>query len=281
MVQKPKIGIMQGRLSKSHENKIQAFPNLTWREEFEIASKIGFETIEWIFDDLQPNPIQNNDGIKEIGQLMEKNDISINSICADYFMTKKLFNESQFQLGKNIEELKKLIIQANKLEISMIEIPLVDSSSLKNNQNKEEIRINLEKVISIAEDSNVTIVLETDLNPQDFEEFLTKFEHKSIMANYDSGNSASLGYDVKKELIILKKWIKNVHVKDRIFGGGTVPLGDGHTNFEEFFSTLSKINYSEDMIIQGSRQLETEIEPKQTCQSYQKFVKQYVDKYYI
>ena len=281
MVQKPKIGIMQGRLSKSHENKIQAFPNLTWREEFEIASKIGFETIEWIFDDLQPNPIQNNDGIKEIGQLMEKNDISINSICADYFMTKKLFNESQFQLGKNIEELKKLIIQANKLEISMIEIPLVDSSSLKNNQNKEEIRINLEKVISIAEDSNVTIVLETDLNPQDFEEFLTKFEHKSIMANYDSGNSASLGYDVKKELIILKKWIKNVHVKDRIFGGGTVPLGDGHTNFEEFFSTLSKINYSEDMIIQGSRQLETEIEPKQTCQSYQKVVKQYVDKYYI
>ena len=281
MVQKPKIGIMQGRLSKSHENKIQAFPNLTWREEFEIASKIGFETIEWIFDELQPNPIQNNDGIKEIGQLMEKNDISINSICADYFMTKKLFNESQFQLGKNIEELKKLIIQANKLEISMIEIPLVDSSSLKNNQNKEEIRINLEKVISIAEDSNVTIVLETDLNPQDFEEFLTKFEHKSIMANYDSGNSASLGYDVKKELIILKKWIKNVHVKDRIFGGGTVPLGDGHTNFEEFFSTLSKINYSEDIIIQGARQLETKIEPKQTCQSYQKVVKQYVDKYYI
>ena len=281
MVQKPKIGIMQGRLSKSHENKIQAFPNLTWREEFEIASKIGFETIEWIFDDLQPNPIQNNDGIKEIGQLMEKNDISINSICADYFMTKKLFNESQFQLGKNIEELKKLIIQANKLEISMIEIPLVDSSSLKNNQNKEEIRINLEKVISIAEENNVTIVLETDLNPQDFDKFLRKFDHKNIMANYDSGNSASLGYDVKEELIILKKWIKNVHVKDRIFGGGTVPLGDGHTNFEEFFSTLSKINYSEDMIIQGSRQLETEIEPKQTCQSYQKFVKQYVDKYYI
>ena len=212
---------------------------------------------------------------------MEKNNISINAICADYFMTKKLFNESQSELEKNIETMKKLIIQANKLEISMIEIPLVDSSSLKNNQNKEEIKNNLEKVISIAENNNVTIVLETDLNPQDFEEFLTKFEHKSVMANYDSGNSASLGYDVKEELIILKKWIKNVHVKDRIFGGGTVPLGEGHTNFEEFFSTLSKINYSEDIIIQGARQLETKIEPKQTCQSYQKVVKQYVDKYYI
>lgn len=281
MAQKPKIGIMQGRLSKSHENKIQAFPNQSWREEFEIASKIGFETIEWIFDELQPNPIQNNDGIKEIGQLMEKNDISINSICADYFMTKKLFNESQFQLGKNIEELKKLIIQANKLEISMIEIPLVDSSSLKNNQNMKEIKVNLEKIISIAEENNVIIVLETDLDPQNFDEFLRKFEHKNIMANYDSGNSASLGYNVNEELIILKKWIKNVHVKDRKFHAETVQLGTGDTKFDEFFSTLSKINYSGDLIIQGARELETKIEPKHTCQSYQNFVKQYVDKYYI
>ena len=272
---------MQGRLSKSYKNTIQAFPIQSWEKEFKIASDNEFEVIEWIFDELEPNPILTMDGITKIKQLMEKNNISINAICADYFMTKKLFNESQTELEKNIDVLKKLIIQANKLEISIIEIPLVDSSSLKNNQNKEEIRNNLEKIISIAESNSVSIVLETDLNPQSFEEFLTKFEHKSIMANYDSGNSASLGFNVKEELIILKKWIKNVHVKDRMIGGGTVPLGEGHTNFEEFFSTLSKINYSADVIIQGARQLETEIEPKQTCQLYQKFVKQYVDKYYI
>ena len=272
---------MQGRLSNSYKNNIQAFPIQSWENEFKSAAESEIEVIEWIFDELEPNPILTIDGITKIKQLMTQNNISINAICADYFMTKKLFNESEIELEKNIEVLKKLISQANRLEISIIEIPLVDSSSLKNNQNKEEIRNNLEKVISIAEDSNVTIVLETDLNPQEFEEFLIKFEHNSIMANYDSGNSASLGYDVKEELTVLKKWIKNVHVKDRIFGGGTVPLGQGHTNFEEFFSTLSKINYSEDIIIQGARQLETEIEPKQTCQSYQKFVKQYVDKYYI
>ena len=272
---------MQGRLSNSYNNNIQAFPIQSWEQEFKIASENGFDVIEWIFDELQPNPILTIDGITKIKQLIVQNNISINAICADYFMTKKLFNESEIELEKNIEVLKKLILQASRLEISIIEIPLVDSSSLKNNQNKEEIKNNLEKIISIAEGNNVTIVLETDLNPQNFEEFLKKFEHKSIMANYDSGNSTSLGYDVKEELIILKKWIKNVHVKDRIVGGGTVPLGEGHTNFEEFFSTLSKINYSEDIIIQGARQLETKIEPKQTCQSYQKVVKQYVDKYYI
>jgi hexulose-6-phosphate isomerase len=280
-LKKPRIGIMQGRLSKQNENKIQSFPLDSWKKEFEIASNCKLEIIEWIFDELQPNPILTTDGIIEIKQLMEKNNVRINSICADYFMTKKLFNESKLEIEKNIEMLKKIIIQANKLEISMIEIPLVDSSSLKTNENEEEIKNNLEKIIPIAEENNVTIVLETDLNPQNFEEFLTKFEHQYIMANYDSGNSASLGYNVKEELIILKKWIKNIHVKDRNLHGGTVPLGTGDTNFEEFFATLSKINYSGDLIIQGARNLETKYEPKQICQSYQKFVKQYVDKYYI
>ena len=281
MPQKPKIGIMQGRLSEMYENKIQSFPSQSWKEEFKIASNCGLEIIEWIFDEIQPNPILSDEGIIEINQLMEKNNISINAICADYFMTKKLFNESQSELEKNIETMKKLIIQASKLEISMIEIPLVDSSSLKTNENKEEIKNNLEKIIPVAEENNVTIVLETDLNPQNFEEFLTKYEHQCIMANYDSGNSASLGYNVKEELIVLKKWIKNVHVKDRNLHGGTVPLGMGDTNFEEFFATLSEINYSGDLIIQGARNLETKYEPAQICQLYQKFVKQYVDKYYI
>jgi len=222
-----------------------------------------------------------NEGIIEINQLMEKNNISINAICADYFMTKKLFNESQSELEKNIETMKKLIIQANRLEISMIEIPLVDSSSLKTDENKKEITNNLKKILPFAEKNNVTIVLETDLSPHDFKEFLIGFNHPCIMANYDSGNSASLGYNSGEELTKLKKWIKNVHVKDRKFQGTTVPFGMGDTNFDLFFSSLSKINYSGDLIIQGARFENKEITPEATCKTYQEFINQNVDKYYI
>ena len=281
MPEKPKIGIMQGRLSEMYENKIQSFPSQSWKEEFKIASNCGLEIIEWIFDEIQPNPILTDEGIIEIKLLMEKNNISINAICADYFMTKKLFNESKSELEKNIETMKKLIIQANKLEISMIEIPLVDSSSLKTDENKKEITNNLEKILPFAEKNNVTIVLETDLSPQDFKEFLTEFNYPGIMANYDSGNSASLGYNSGEELTELKKWIKNVHVKDRKFQGTTVPFGMGDTNFDLFFSSLSKINYSGDLIIQGARFENKEITPKATCKTYQEFINQNVDKYYI
>ena len=63
---------MQGRLSKPHKEQIQSFPNQSWKEEFEIASNCGLEIIEWIFDEIQPNPILSDEGIIEINQLMEK-----------------------------------------------------------------------------------------------------------------------------------------------------------------------------------------------------------------
>jgi hexulose-6-phosphate isomerase len=277
----PKIGVMQGRLSKPHDSKIQSFPVFSWKQEFEKATKCGFEVIEWIFDEYEPNPILSSEGISEINSLCKKHNIIINSICADYFMTKKLFHESQSNLEKNIRILKELILQSKKLEFSFIEIPLVDSSSLKTVNDKIELKNSLDKVIPIAEKNNVIIVLETDLMPLDFKSLLLEFNHPNIMANYDSGNSASLGYNVKEELTILKKWIKNVHVKDRKFKGGTVPLGTGDTNFDLFFSSLSKIYYSGDLIIQGARFADTKFTPETTCQTYQKFVKEYVDKYYI
>lgn len=281
MRKSPKIGIMQGRLSESNNGKIQSFPSSTWKQEFEKASNCGFEVIEWVFDGAEPNPILSSEGIADIRSLSKKHGIMINSICADYFMEKKLFRESQYDLEKNIKILKALILQAKKLELSNIEIPLVDSSSLKSSNDKIELKNNLDKVIPFAEKNDVIIVLETDLSPLGFKELLLEFNHPNVMANYDSGNSAFLGYNSKEELTILKKWIKNVHVKDRKFQGETVPLGLGDTNFDLFFSTLSEIQYSGDLIIQGARLSDTEFTPETTCKTYQKFVKEYVDKYYI
>jgi len=43
MTYKPKIGIMQGRLSKMYENRIQVFPFNSWKEEFRNADDLGFE----------------------------------------------------------------------------------------------------------------------------------------------------------------------------------------------------------------------------------------------
>ena len=74
--------------------------------------------------------------------------------------------------------------------------------------------------------------------------------------------------------------ITNIHIKDRVVGGTTVPLGSGDVNFDLFFSTLSQIDYSDDFIIQGARENEDVISPHETCSKYRIFVKDYLDKYF-
>jgi len=275
----PKIGIMQGRLSEPIDNKIQSFPYLTWDKEFEKAHNCGFQVMEWIFDDID-NPLMNDSQITKIKFLSEKFNVKINSVCADFFMEEKLFTITESKLEKNIRILENLIDQCSKAGIKILEIPLVDSSSLANKNNQYEFVHNLKKVIPQAVESDVTITLETDLAPNDFKALLEQFKILNITANYDTGNSASLGYDVEKELNLLGPWLKNIHIKDRVYKGKSVPLGEGDANFDLFFSNLAKIQYHGDLIIQGARELpNSKLNSEEVCKIYYQFVKQYVDKY--
>lgn len=270
-----KIGIMQGRLSPPIDGRIQAFPVNDWESEFEKASKIGFDCIEWIFDTLSPNPILEKAGIKKIEHLTSEFNISVNSVCADFFMEKKLFDLPQDKIISNLATLKQLIENCSELGIHILEIPLVDSSSIKNEVHQQEFITNLQTIIPTAEKNNVFLTLETDLPPSEFRSLLLHLENPFITANYDIGNSTSLGFDPSIELTHIGKWIKNIHIKDRIKNGNTVSLGTGNVDFELFFSLLSKINYSNDLIIQGAREDLTSpvITPEVTCQKYFNFVK--------
>ena len=271
-----KIGIMQGRLSHPIHNTIQAFPENTWAKEFELAHKIGLDSIEWIFDTFEKNPLMEKK-FHEINNLISKFQVNINSVCADYFMVNKLFNESENNIRKNLDILKQLAINCKNIGVKIIEIPLVDNSSLKSEKHKKELVENLDKILPEIKDLGLIINLETDLPPIEFLNLLNRFEKNMVFANYDTGNSASLGFNVNEELKILKHKIRNIHLKDRLFNGKTVPFGSGSTNFDKFFFMLKKIEYSGDLIIQGAR--EQEISPEENCVKYLNFTKQYLDKY--
>ena len=87
----PKIGIMQGRLSKPLNGKIQSFPVNSWENEFYLAKDIGFKSIEWVLDEnLKDNPIVNKEHFSKIKMIKKKTGIEINSICCDYFMINSL-----------------------------------------------------------------------------------------------------------------------------------------------------------------------------------------------
>ena len=82
---------------------------------------------------------------------------------------------------------------------------------------------------------------------------LKEFNHTHIKANYDTGNSASLGYDVNEEFSLYGDYISNIHIKDRVLGGGPCFLGTGNTNFKEFFDCLKSSRYEGSLIFQAYR----------------------------
>jgi hexulose-6-phosphate isomerase len=77
--------------------------------------------------------------------------------------------------------------------------------------------------------------------------------HPSIKVNYDSGNSSSLGYRPAEEFAAYGKRVGSVHIKDRVCGGGTVPLGEGDADFPALFEALRRVEYRGDFILQVAR----------------------------
>ena len=276
-----KFGIMQGRLSPPINNLIQHYPSDCWEEEFSLCKHFGFQCIEWIFEyqNFTENALFNDQGIEKIKYLSDLNNVKINSVVADYFMINKFFNENERQIEENINVFKTLIIQCHKANIPIIEVPFVDSSSIKTEEHKTQIRKNLGPLVGYANDFGIKISLETDLDIKSFLNFIDSFGKYEVFINYDMGNSASLGYDASKEIIAFNDKIINVHIKDRVLNGSTVPLGTGSTDFKSAFNALRVINYKNDFIFQAARQdinVTKPINLMETIEEYLKFIKQYI-----
>lgn len=280
---KHQIGMMQGRLTQPKGRGIQFFPFENWEEEFRIARKLGLDEIEFIFDfeDYKQNPLWTIDGVNRIKEIRTETGIQINAVCFDYFMRRAFFKEDVQQV-KRIEEntqiIKTILESMKQLQIKLLEIPLVDDSSLKSDKEKAAFREWLLKIIDYA-DETINIALETDLSPKDFKEYLNLFNHPRVGANYDSGNSSGIGYDLYEEVTTLGDYIFNIHIKDRIYQGTTVSLGTGSADFDRLFKGLSEIKYKHNFILQAARGVEGEEQDNIVAQI--EFVSQYIKKYNI
>jgi hexulose-6-phosphate isomerase len=105
----------------------------------------------------------------------------------------------------------------------------------------------------LAAKKKVNIALETDLNPKDFRRLLEHLEPAVFTVNYDTGNSASLGFSPVEELEAYSHRISDIHIKDRKLGSGSCVLGTGDTKFGEFFTGLNPGTFHGHFIMQAFR----------------------------
>jgi len=250
-----KLGVMQGRLLPKYQGRYQAFPLGDWQDEFKIAKECGLDLIEFIldFNEAEKNPLLNLEGVEKITHSIEDSGVLVKTICADYFMEAPLHSNDNKVVKKSYKVLEKLIDAAKILKITDIVIPCVDQSSLKTNEAVSRFVKSIKKIIPTLEKENINLSLETDLAPKPFIELLSKLNSNNITVNYDIGNSAALGFNFYEELAAYGDRITDIHIKDRILGGGPIELGKGNADFVKFFNELKKFNYKGPFIMQAYR----------------------------
>jgi L-ribulose-5-phosphate 3-epimerase len=248
-----RIGVMQGRLLPPIEGRHQSFPSQQWRTEFPLAAEASVDAIEWIYDAISggENPIGTDSGVTEIRQLSEKYNIAVVSLCADYFMAHPLAKAVAAEQEGRINKLLWLLDRCKLAGIRRVVLPFLDNSRIESDA--EEVRVVqvMRRALAYAEKAGVELDFETSLDPQRLPALLAKLPQLKV--NYDSGNSASLGYNVREEIAAYGDRVGGVHIKDRIRAGGTVPLGTGNAEIPVLLSQLHKIGYQGDFVMEAAR----------------------------
>lgn len=256
------IGIMQGRLTPSFGRGIQFFPKNDgeWEKEFSIAGEIGISHIEWVWDTLQ-NPLMDTEFRSKVRARIAETGVPVKGVDLQ-FLTKIDF------AGVTDTTLNTICEAIADINGEAIEPPLLEGSTLLDPNTRSARIARLARFCEIAKEYALSINLETDLPPAEYVKLLSDIPDLSVV--YDSGNSANMGYDVNEEWNSYASRIKNLQIKDRPFGGSTVPLGKGATDFRTLFKKVKETGYTGLVTLQSAR--EEDGREVETIQNYIKFV---------
>jgi len=261
-----RIGVMQGRLSPRPPGKLQAFPWQSYAAEFPKAARLGFHSIEWIFEaaGFQENPLWTAAGREEIRELTRATGVKVQSVCADYFMVHRLAGEPSLALSKNRDVLGELIVATNAIGADRILLPLLETSALATPELEREARVSLQGVASLCERYGVTLGLEMEIPGVNYARFVESVGSPRVRAYYDTGNSTAQGADIARDILPLLPLLFAVHIKDRARGGGSKALGTGDANFQGFFPALLRAGFGGDFVLQHYFDEQPELQAEQS-----------------
>ena len=253
-----RIGFMQGRLSPLVDGRIQAFPWASWKNEFPMAAEIDIHTMEWTLDqeELHENPLLTKVGQSQINELCQRHSLTIPSLTGDCFMQAPLWKVKGVQRAALERDFHAVIEGCVAVGILMIVVPLVDNGRLENAEQEDTLITFLQSMTGCFVSNGMKVAFESDFAPCELSRFIGHLDPISFGINYDIGNSAALGFDPAEEIACYGGRIINVHIKDRLLAGTTVPLGTGSADFETVFALLAKAGYDGNYILQTARAID-------------------------
>lgn len=246
---------MQGRLCERVDGKVQAFPWRDWEGEFPAAAGIGLHLMEWTLDQdlLYENPLMTTEGQEKIRTLCQHHDLAISSLTGDCFMQApfwKIDGQARTDLQSDFLAICRACAAVG---IQMIVVPLVDNGRLETVEQENVLIEFLLAQQSFLSQHKLQVIFECDFTPAELARFIARLPAERFGINYDVGNSAALGFKPVEEFAAYGDRVVNVHVKDRVLGGTTVPLKTGSADFDAVFAALTQKNYQGNFILQTAR----------------------------
>jgi L-ribulose-5-phosphate 3-epimerase len=250
-----RIGFMQGRLSPQIDGKIQAFPWPYWRDEFPLARDLGFARLEWTLDhdDLAANPLMTPEGQAEIRALSAEHGVAVSSITGDCFMQAPFWKADGAARAALVEEMAAVIRAGAAVGASSWSCRWSTTARWRRRTRRRPWPRAWPTLTPLLRELGVRIAFECDYPPAQLAEFIAAFPADAFGINFDIGNSASLGWAPAEEIPLIAPRLINVHVKDRVLGGTTVPLGQGDADLPTVFRLLGEAGYDGFLILQTAR----------------------------
>ena len=249
---KNSLSITQGRHLKKIGRKIQLFPEKDWRKELKLFNKTKLKFIEWVVskDNYNSNPLCSLNGYHTINKNLKKNKIKCRSVDLDFIVKENPLRLSKEKIDLLLDKIKIISNNSLKVGIKYLIFPFLENASPQGKVAMKKLFYILENVKKLSS-NKLTILVETDLKPKNVLKIVKKMRNK-IFINYDIGNSASKNYNFEEEKKYFK-FVKNIHLKDRLKNGSTIRFGYGNANFNKLFKYLKKNKYNYDFTLQPAR----------------------------
>ena len=249
---KKKLSITQGRHLKIINQRIQIFPEKNWKNELKLFNLTKLKFIEWVVseDNFKKNPICKINGHKIINKYLKKNEVKCRSIDLDFIVKENPLKFSKKKIKTFIKKIKIISSNASKIGVKYLIFPFLENSSPTGKFNQDKLILILSEIKKKIT-SKLFLLIETDLKPDELLKIIKKMK-KKIFINYDLGNSASKNYNFNEEKKYFK-FVKNIHLKDRVKNGATVRFGHGNANFKKMFTFLIKNKNNYDFNLQPAR----------------------------
>ncbi|MBD5114153.1 MAG: AMP-binding protein [Ruminococcaceae bacterium] len=226
-----------------------ACPDFEWSDIYSMAKDFNFDGIEIrglgadIFS-VKSNPFTEPQLPNTVAKL---NKLNLEIPCLSSGACLKFFDKSE----ENQKEIAEYARLANKLGASYIRILADLEPYPEEDIDDEKIVAELKKLVPIAEEYNVTLLVETNgvySDTKRLKNLLDKTESRKIAALWDMHHPYRFANESPEETVAnLGEHIKYVHTKDSVSVNGKIEyklMGEGDMPIREMLEALKSIGYN-------------------------------------